>query len=173
MNAIEARAAGRFGIRYLAVVATAIIGGAGCHLSAPTCSSFSIVPPIITVTDARTGAAICDANVVVVEPPDASFGIPPDSSYWQLNAGTTLPDGDTVLADGGSTACTYAGGPFADMSMSEAPLTLVVSKPGYRTATATAVTKGYGCDDPNPPPAPDRVNVMLEPDPVPNDAGSE
>jgi hypothetical protein len=148
-----------------AAVAAEIVLAVGCHASGITCASVGGVLPIITVTDARTGAAICDATVVVVLPPDASTqGIPPDSSYWQLNAVMTLPDGETVLVDGSSTACTYTGasltgaGAFTDLL--DTPITLVVSTPGYRTTTATAVTKGYGC---SAPPPPDRVNVLLEP----------
>jgi hypothetical protein len=163
--------------RALATVVVVATLEPGCHASGARCFSVGLVSPIITVTDARTGAAICDATVVVVEPPDASVGIPPDSSYWQLQPWVTLLDGDMVPADGGSTVCTYDGAGLRGEGGFNDPLgirvTLVVSKPGYRTATATALTKGYGCDDPNPPPAPDQVDVMLQPDPVPNHAGSE
>lgn len=144
----------------LATVVVVAMLGPGCHASGATCASVGAVPPIITVSDARTGAAICDANVVVVEPPDASYGIPPDASYWQLQAVTTLLDGDTVPADGGSTACMYAGGPLNFIS--DTPVTLVVSKPGYRTATATATTRLDSCTTAAPPP--DQVNVLLEPE---------
>jgi hypothetical protein len=110
-----------------------------------SCAGAVVVAPVIAVTDAATGAPICDARVV------ATCG----------DGGVTLvvfgPKGYEV--DGAALrGCHY--GPGIERVCEIA--TLTVSKAGYATATVPGVEVRHSATCPGPPPDAQAVSVALE-----------
>jgi len=103
----------------------------GCQGSYCSPGGLQYAVPVITVVDATTGAAICDATVIVLT--DAEAGLPDAASPTN-----TLT---SSAADGGP--CVYAGAaldPPPPGNPVDAMFTIQVSKAGYKTATVPNVT---------------------------------
>ena len=142
----------RAGVLALGVVVD-LAGLAACHCA--NNNSVQPVSPTITVTDATTGAAICDATML---------------AYGDGNdAGTSLVaetgDDAASLCEYGTAVRTADGMVYAVAPL-ETPgtYTLVVSRTGFRSQTVSNVTvvlAGASCEQ---SPAPQHVNVVLQPD---------
>lgn len=140
---------------WLSALGTAVAATTGCPTG--TCNNGTlVVAPVVTVTNATTGAAICDATVVAMLPADASYS--GDARLWPW---APTDGGEAVLADGGSTSCEYGGDVFG--SVYDTPITIQVSKPGFRTATATAEVYTSSCADQGTAPTAQQVDVALQP----------
>jgi hypothetical protein len=126
-------------------------GDAGKHAGSPTldagmdapglpfeasCGAITIVPPIVTVTNAATGAPICDPVITIA----------PDGGAQDGGAGVGVSCGGTqhyggcpaTPPDGGDLACIYA------LLAVQGTSTIEVSAPGYASKIVPNVSSGEG-----------------------------
>ncbi|HYP99059.1 MAG TPA: carboxypeptidase-like regulatory domain-containing protein [Polyangiaceae bacterium] len=107
----------------------------GCGSSNARCNSFLVLPAVISVANAVSNAAICDAELTATGP------------NGQLTLSTN-PDDDS--------ACEY-NGPGVTGSY-----TVIVSKSGFQTATVPNVSATIqSCDGPKE--SPQKILVKLTP----------
>lgn len=141
---------------FWAAAAALLASSGGC--SKGECDSRGLAEPVVTVTNAATGEAVCDATVVALLPGDA---LPPaEASNAPLQP--FLPaDAGGAPADAAATACVYVGFFFGDPAFANTPISIRVSKMGFQTATATIESQWFSCME-NPPSA-QSVNIALEP----------
>lgn len=100
-----------------------------CNDSSSSCDSTVFVPPIIVVSDADTGAAVCDARVVANGP------LGPYSTTYTLSLNTGPG------ADAGS--CWYDGPAIAGS------FDITASKDGFASQTVSGLMPKYqACDAP-------------------------
>jgi|HubBroStandDraft_1064217.scaffolds.fasta_scaffold16565_3 hypothetical protein len=127
---------------------------AGCGTQTTTCQLITEVAPQITVTDAVTGAPICDGTVV------ASLE----------DGGATLTLGTLVPPDAASSLCLYFvlfpladGGEALAGFPEDGEYSLNVSKGGFQSVTVQGVATRQSAPC-GAVPAAQQVNVMLQPD---------
>jgi hypothetical protein len=120
-------------------LAACVMGACG---SKAMCSSSFTIDPIVTVTNAATGAPLCDASVVVRT-------APPSSKV----AGKAL----TPYARGDAGGCVYG---VLDLAGTYA---IDVTNQGFAPASAEADVIVRSCNDEGPSPDPQRVDVKLQP----------
>jgi hypothetical protein len=117
----------------------------GCNQAKTTCASFTIIEPIIIVTNAVTGDAICDATMVASGPADRPGP--------QLTLTAYTPSTNHLAA------CEYGG--FNSVAGVYA---IAVSRDGFQSTTVSDVTVAdQVCDSPDPAPAPQVVRIPLTP----------
>jgi hypothetical protein len=114
---------------------------------ATTCNLVTIVPPILSVTDAVTGAPICDATATA--PAGGAASLAPCTGVGCSSA-----------------TCEYnvVGLPGIGVTT-----TILVTAPGYGSASATVASTACGCDQSGC--AASTVMVALEPHSIVDDAG--
>lgn len=116
-----------------------------CNQAKTGCNSETIIEPIIIVTNAVTGDAICDATMVASGPADRPG--PP------LTLTAYTPSTNHLAA------CEYGG-----FNSVVGVYAIAVSRDGFHSATVSDVTvAGQVCDSPDPSPAPQVVSVPLTP----------
>ena len=103
-------------------------GGAGCGVVVG-------IPPVLSVVDATTGAAICDATFTVVSAP-ASASLPPDGGNVGVPCTTGVAVYGVCAPDDAGDAC-----PFALRWLAEVGTTLdfgvEVAKTGFEPAVVS------------------------------------
>jgi len=124
------------------------------------CDAIAILPAIVTATDAKTGAPICDPNISILG--DADGGAGTDAGDGFSCGGSQQFGGcPTSTPDGGNLACVFG------LYIEGGPVTIVVSAPGYASKVVTNVKGGEGGCVPTV--LGSQVDVALEP--VVADAG--
>lgn len=118
-----------------------------------TCNSFEIIPPTLTVVDAKTHQSICDATVTG-------------------NERGALTSFVTAAAPGASpSGCEYGpaqldadGGVRGVSSISDSYAVITVQKAGYQSTEVDNVApQTWGCGSTGPRPAPQQIVVSLVP----------
>jgi hypothetical protein len=117
------------------------------------CAAIELLPPIVSVVDAVTGAPICDP-MFNVDWPDGGTGGPRDGAPFAC--GQSMDDHcPGPLDDGGARPCAFALGIFYASNVN-----VEVSKPGYATASVQVSSGRGGCVSPVPA---SHVVVQLHP----------
>ena len=111
--------------------------GAGCSPSTAQCAPDPIVEPVLEVTNAVTGAALCGVTVTM-----------------QGDGGVASPVHVTVI-DGGA-GCEY------QLGLGLGTTVLTVSMAGFASAMVSALVENDACNQSVP--APSVVQVKLNPD---------
>jgi hypothetical protein len=133
-----------------------------------SCNYYAILPPILRVVSAVTGAPICDPVFIVVAPIDAA-------APGNVGVSCAAAEGEcvpTMVYDASDPDCTYAlgVGGFGD---SFANYTITVTAPGFATADVDHVSTGVLACGPGIPvyQAPSHLTVALTP--LPAEAGAD
>jgi hypothetical protein len=127
----------------LVLLALSALAAATESCLTPGCGAVTVIPPDIKVTDAVTGQSICDATVIALANTD--------------NADAGVPFQSYVPVWAAATDCRWQG------PIGGGTVTLVVSKPGYKTAMAQATWYTWGCGSSGPEPQPQEIDVRLTP----------
>jgi hypothetical protein len=142
----------RYSWRVSARVPLLLLALASCsQADLTTCTGPTLVLPILTVTNASSGAPICDATVTVTTGPT-------------LAGDDAAPSPDVLavspLPDGGPGACSYGGAALGEGGT----YVLRVTAPGFGTATlADVVVQSKACGQAGVLQPAQRVSVALPP----------